>query len=251
MTTELTEPQIPAVPKKKNVFERIAGVLFAPAETFEDIARKPDIIAPLLVLLLLGYASTLLIMPRFDADAMFEAQSAQMRKQNPQISDADLERVRSFSTAAAKMFAYASPVLFVILYVVMAAVLLGAFRMMGGEGTFAQAFSTTLYSWIPLTLLSIITTIVVLARGSFDPTTAATLVKSNPAFLTNMSDHPILFSLLSSIDVFTIWTVILLIVGFSVVSKMSRGKSAAIVIALWVVAIVFKLIPPALAAMRS
>jgi hypothetical protein len=237
-TTEGIEPQVPA--PKTNVFQRIAGVLFAPAEAFAEIARRPDVLGPLLILLVIRYASTLLIIPKLDTEAMFEAQAAQMRKQNPDIAEADLERVRTFGAASAKVFAYVSPVLMVVWYLILAAVLLGAFRAMGGEGTFKQAFSATLYAWIPLTILSIITTIVVMARGSFDPTTAATLVKSNPAFLTTLTDHPVLFSLLSSIDLFTIWTVILLIFGFAALSKLSKGRSAAIVISLWLVLVLVK-----------
>lgn len=237
-TTEGIEPQVPAA--KKNVFARIAGVLFAPAEAFQEIARRPDILAPLLILLAIGYASTLLIIPKLDTEAMFEAQAAQIRKQNPEVAEADLERMRSWGSASAKMFAYVSPAMMVAWYLILAGVLLGAFRAMGGEGTFKQAFSATLYAWIPLTILSIITTVVVMARGSFDPTTAATLVKSNPAFLTSLTDHPVLFSLLSSLDLFTIWTIILLIFGFAALSKLPAGRSAAIVISLWVAFVLVK-----------
>jgi len=237
-TTEGIEPQVPAA--KKNVFARIAGVLFAPAEAFQEIARRPDILAPLLILLAVGYASTLLIIPKLDTEAMFEAQAAQIRKQNPEVAEADLERMRSWGAASAKMFAYVSPVMMVAWYLILAGVLLGAFRAMGGEGTFKQAFSATLYAWIPLTILSIITTVVVMARGSFDPTTAATLVKSNPAFLTSLTDRPVLFSLLSSLDLFTIWTIILLIFGFSALSKLPGGRSAAIVISLWAAFVLLK-----------
>jgi hypothetical protein len=252
MTTTTTggiEPQIPA--EKKSVFSRIAGVLFAPAETFQEIARRPDILAPLLIILLVGYASTLLIIPKLDVESMFEAQSAQIRKQNPDIADADLERMRTWGAASAKVFAYISPVLMVIWYVIVAGVLLGAFRLMGGEGTFKQAFSATIYAWVPLTLLAIITTVVVMARGSFDPTTAATLVRSNPAFLTSLTEQPVLFALLSALDLFTLWTLVLLIFGFSALSRLSKGRSAAIVITLWLALVFVRVGFAALGAARA
>lgn len=233
-------PQTPEVPKQ-NVLARFAGALFSPVETFLEIARRPDVLAPLLVLIVLGYLSTAVILPRMDFDSMMSAQADAMRKQQPNMSDADLARIEKFSQATTKVTMWIAPVLALVIYALIAGILLLAFRMMGGEGTFKQAFSATLYSWAPLILFSIITTIVVLARGSFDPTTAATLVKSNPAFLVDMKEQPVLFSLLSSIDLFTIWSVVLLILGFSALSKMSRGKSAAIVLSLWAVLIVGKL----------
>jgi len=69
----------------------------------------------------------------------------------------------------------------------------------------------------------------------------ATVVKSNLGFLTDPKDHSILFAFLSSFDVFTIWTVVLLIIGFAIISRVSRAKSAAIVVAMWFVAIAIKL----------
>ena len=38
--SDITRP----APAAKNSFQRIAGVFFAPVETFADIARKPDVL---------------------------------------------------------------------------------------------------------------------------------------------------------------------------------------------------------------
>ncbi|HEX8616087.1 MAG TPA: Yip1 family protein [Thermoanaerobaculia bacterium] len=249
----ITEPQVPlpaAAARKKNVFERIAGVLFAPAEAFGEIARRPDIFAPMLIVLALGFAATLLIVPKLDLDAMFEAQSAQIRKQNPDIADADLERIVKWGAASAKMFMYISPLLMALWWALMAAVLLFAFRLLGGEGTFRQALSATIYAWLPMTIAGIITAVVVLARGSFDPTTAATIVKSNPAFLTTPTEQPVLFTLLSSLDLFSAWTLILLTFGFASLSKLPKARAAGIVITLWIMMVLVKVGFAAMSAAR-
>jgi hypothetical protein len=68
----------------------------------------------------------------------------------------------------------------------------------------------------------------------------ATVLKSNPAFLVDMKEHAVLFSLLSSLDIFTIWTIVLLIIGFAALTRSSKAKSAAIVIPLWAVVILIK-----------
>ena len=54
----------------------------------------------------------------------------------------------------------------------------------------------------------------------------ATMIKTNPGFLVDMKTHPMLFALLSSLDVFTIWTVVLLIIGFAALSRASKAKAA-------------------------
>jgi hypothetical protein len=253
MTTDIQQSP-PGAPlpdtKKKNVFERIAGVLFAPAETFQDIARRPDILGPLLLILVVGYICTAFVMPKLDMAAINAQQAEQMRKRNPNMGEEQLAQMERITAASTKIFGWLGPVLGVAWYAILAGILLLAFRLFGGEGTYKQAFSTTLYAWIPLVLFSVIVSIVVTARGTFDPMMAATLVKSNPAFLVDMKEQPLLFSLLSNFDVFTIWTIFLLIVGFSTLSKTSRAKAATIVLSLWAAMIVVKLGLAALAASR-
>jgi hypothetical protein len=246
-----SSPGAPPPPEKaKNVFERIAGVLFAPAETFQDIARKPDILAPLVLIVIVGFICSALVVPKLDMSTVLAQQVEQMRKQNPNVSEEQIARVEKLTMASSKILSWAGPLLGAAWYAILAGILLLAFRIMGGEGTYKQALSATLYAWIPLVIFSVISTIVVVARGTFDPTTAATLVKSSPAFLVDMKEQPVLFSLLSNFDVFTIWTLFLLIVGFGTLSKTSRAKAATIVLSLWGVFIVIKLGFAALAASR-
>lgn len=236
-TPGMTPPAAPApvVPPKKNVFQRIAGVLFAPAETFEEIARRPDIVGPLIVVILISFITTAMIVPRMDFDTMMREQMAQ---QGREIDDQGMK----VATAFAKALAYTSPLWGIIAYLVVAGVLLLAFRLFGGEGNYVQALSTTIYAWMPMTLKGIVMAIVAMARENVDPQTiGTTLVKSNPAFLVDMKEQPVLFALLTSFDVFSIWSLVLMIIGFAALSKVSRKKAAAIVISLWAVVIVFKM----------
>lgn len=244
-------PAPPSAPERKpNVFERFAGVLFSPGETFRDIARRPDIVGPLLLLVILGFIATALILPRFDFAEMTAQQAAAMKKQNPNMTDDDVDRIAKFGKASATVMAWVSPLLQLAWFALIAGVLLLAFRMFGGEGTFKQAYSVTLYSWAPRVLQSIVMVVVVLARGTVDPMSMATVVKSNPAFLVDMKEQPVLFSLLSSLDVFAIWSLVLFVIGFAAVAKTSKGKSAAIVLSLWLVTIAIKLGFAALSASR-
>jgi hypothetical protein len=223
----------PATAAKTNVFQRMAGVLFSPAETFADIARQPNILAPLIVYVVMGLISAAIITPRFDFSSIREQQVETMRKRNMKMSEADLDRMARFGEATAKVMLWSTAVLQIAFFALVAGVLLLAFRAMGGEGRFAQAFSATLYAWVPLLIAGIVMAIVILARGSFDPATAGTMVKSNPAFLVDMKEQPVLFTLLSAIDVFSIWVVILFVFGFRALSRLSTGVSAAIVVFFW------------------
>ncbi len=240
MTAIESEQPAPA-PATKNSFQRIAGVFFAPGETFADIARKPDILVPLLVILVIACVTTFLVIPHLDWDSMVTQQAEMMKKQNPNMSDADVERMGRITRTMGKAFGYIAPVFVFVGYLIIALVLWGACRMMGGEGDFKQAFSATLYAQFPRIVLGIIAAIVVMARGMVDPQQMATVVKSSPAFLVDMKANPVLFTLLAQLEIFQIWTLVLLIIGFAALTKLSRAKTAAIVISLWIVTVVVKI----------
>ena len=235
------QPVTPAAPVK-TPFQRMAGVFFAPEETFTDIARKPDFVWPLIVLTLIAFVIGIVMTQHTDFGAVAAQQAEMVKKKNPNVSDADLERMERFTKASGKVSGFVAPIFMIIGYLVIAVVLWGAFRLMGGDGDFKQALSVTLYSYLPRMLLGgIIGVAVVLMRGGlFDPMQAATLVKTNPAFLVDYKEQPMLFALLASLDVFVIWTLFLLTVGFSKVARVSKAKAATIIIALWLVTVVVR-----------
>ena len=45
--------------------------------------------------------------------------------------------------------------------------------------------------------------------------------------------NPVLHSLLQSLDAFSIWVIVLLVLGYAIAAKVSRGKAAGLVVTLW------------------
>ena len=235
------QPVMPAAAPKKSFIERVTGVFFAPDETFADIARKPDILWPLIVLTVIGFVTTILIVPHLDWDAVVAQQHEMVQKQNPNVSDADLERMGRITKAIAKVSGYLAPVFIIVSYLVIALVLWGAFRLLGGEGTFSQSLSTTLYAYFPRMLLGgVIGTVIIMMRGMVDPSQVAAVVMTNPAFLADPKEQPVLFALLAAFDLFVLWTIFLLAVGFSKVARVSKMKAATVIVALWLVTVLLK-----------
>jgi hypothetical protein len=235
-TTEPTPSQAtssltPAAPK--NVFQRIAGVLFAPGETFADVVRKPGLLAPMIVLLVLYFVSAALVVPRIDWSSANAMQADAMKARNPKFSDADIERMQRYGNIGKAVVGWMSPVFWIGGFAIVAGVLFLVFRLFGGEGTFSQGFAVTMYAWIPVASFRLIRGVVILARGSIDAMSLDTVVRSNLAFLSDFKEHPAAFALLGSLDLFTIWTCILLVIGFAAMSKFSKTKSAAIIVPLW------------------
>lgn len=150
--------------------------------------------------------------------------------------DEAIERYEQF-----RRFAPLLVVFVPVLMLIMAAILLLAFKVMGGEGNFRQSWSVALYSWVPQLLKGLLVTFLIYRAGTVTPEEIAALLKSNLGFLTDPKGNPILFALLSSIDIFAIWTVILLGIGLSYAHKTSRGKAFGIIVTLWIIVIAGKL----------
>lgn len=234
---------------KPNPFQRIAGVLFAPASTFESIARRPDVLVPLVIVLVVSVVCGVLIAGHAD----FTAMAQEAMEQNPRASEVPAEQMAKmtrFTASFMKVSAYASPLFSLLALAVTAGILLLGHRVMGGEGNFKQAFSVTTYAWYPRLIKGILSTIVILSRKSVSIWDLQNPVRSNLGFLFTPKTQPVQFAIASSIDLFTIWSLVLLILGFAVVSQFSRVKSAAITLALWVVVNLVTLIGPAMQAMR-
>ncbi|MFZ2492150.1 MAG: Yip1 family protein [Thermoanaerobaculia bacterium] len=240
MTIDSTQPVTPTAEPapKSNVFQRIAGVLFAPAKTFEEIARRPDLLAPLAIIVLISLIVTVMIVPKMDFEATVREQ---MESSGRNMSEQDMDRAARFGAAFAKTTAYASPILTIPVLAIIAGILLLAFRLFGGEGGFKQAFSVTIYAWFPHIIASIITAIIVVSRGTVTADEVGTAVLSNLGAFVDMKEQAVLYALLSSIDIFSIWTLTLLTFGFAAVSRMSKAKAAVIVVSLWVVTVVIKI----------
>jgi hypothetical protein len=241
---EVSPPQPGAKPSS---FERIVGVLIAPSETLASIARTPDWVVPLVLMLVVSLVTGIVIAQRVD----FAAAVREQMEENKNVSPDQIESSVRMVSAISKVAAYCAPIFSIIFMLIIAGALLIAFRLFGGEGTFKQAFAVSVYGWIPGLIKSVISVAVILARETVPAQDLAIIVYSNPGFLVDMKTHPMAFAVLTSLDAFTIWILILYIIGFAYVSRLSRAKSAAIILTLYAVTVLFKVVPAAIKSLRG
>jgi hypothetical protein len=241
-------PPPPAGAPEPTAFQRIIGVLFSPDATLASIARKPDWVLPLVILLVMSLVVGVVVAQHVD----FGAAAREAIEQNKNASPEQVERGVKMAASIGKVTTYLSPVLSAIGLLIIAGVLLLAFRLFGGDGDFKQAFSVTCYSSIPGVIKGVIMMIILVAKGGMVPAQElATLVRSNLGFLADYKANPMAFAVLSSIDIFSIWFLALMVIGFAYLARVSRVKSAVIIISLWLVVLCFKLIGPAMQSLRA
>lgn len=239
-------PPSAAEPEKPNTFERVTGVLFNPGPTFESIAKRPNILGPLLIFIIVSVASSIAVAMKVD----FNALAREAIEANPNIPPDKAEGAVNMTKGIMKITMYTSPLLITLMLVIAAGVLLLAFKMFGGEGDFNGALSITTYAWFPRLIRGILGAIVMLSKSSLSIFELQNPVMSNLGFLFDPKTQPVQYAIGSSLDVFNIWSLVLLIIGFSALSKLPKVRSAVIVIALWLVVNLVSLIGPALQAKR-
>jgi len=105
--------------------------------------------------------------------------------------------------------------------------------IIGGEGSFMQVWSTTLYASVPV---SIFATVIKALMMLVTPASGLTGVSTSLAVvLPRSSVGTGLWYALSAIDPFSIWSLVLLIIGYAAVMQYTTKKAAWINVPLWLV----------------
>jgi hypothetical protein len=231
-----TEPAAPP-PAGDSAFGRVFGVFFSPGKTFEAIARRPTWLAPLALWLLVSLAISAVLVPRMDFEKMVRDR---MEKGGRTVTDEQVQSITERQKPIVSVISYASALILPALVALLTAVILwGAFRAFGWDATFRQSFGATTHAFLPGVLGSILLLVPLMRQEKVDPSAIGDLLRSNLGFLVPR-DSKFLHSLLSSIDVFSFWTIALLAIGFAAAARIRKGPAAGLIIALWAVYVLGK-----------
>ena len=99
---------------------------------------------------------------------------------------------------------------------------------------FMQSMAIGMYAFLPTILKSVIV-IAVVAAGGAEGFTFQNPVASNLSGLADPNSSHFLYSILTSLDIFSIWTLILTGIGYSCITKVKRGTCMGVVFGWWAV----------------
>ncbi|HXW57030.1 MAG TPA: YIP1 family protein [Candidatus Cybelea sp.] len=236
-TTVPTQQQTPA---SVSSFGRVFGALFDPKPTFESIAQRPSWVWPLLILIVLSTVIIALVGQRVGWRQVIEKQianspSAQQRME--QLPPEQRQRVMETQTKYAAVFGYVSVILYLTVGpVVVAALLLAIFNVIGGAKVgFSTSLGIVAHSWMPYAISALLGIVILFIK---DPTTidVQNLVASNPGALLAEGSPKWLVALLTSLDLFTFWALLLEAIGYRATNpkKISFGMALGCVVGLWI-----------------
>ncbi len=109
------------------------------------------------------------------------------------------------------------------------------------ELRFKTTFSLVAHAFLPASLIGGPLALLVMAlKGEWSQSPDQVLQTSPAALLDPLGTPRALFAAASSFDLFTLWTVVLLSIGFGLATRRSTGSSAAVVVTLWLLMVLGK-----------
>jgi hypothetical protein len=216
-------------------FGRLFGVLVSPVQTFRSIAERPTWLVAFLLLYILGSGVAVLTFQKVDfAAGMREQMEERGQKLPPGSEGSFVPMVKTMTIASAVVLAPGFYFLVAALFLLL--------NLVGGELDYRKSLAVTVHAYLPFALAALLTLPVALSRGaiSFKEMQAGSLLHSNLGFLVAEADHPVAHALLGSCDLFVLWTVVLFILGYHIVARVSRKAAAATVLSLWLLVVALR-----------
>jgi hypothetical protein len=235
---ELAEPPTPSTKQKYSAMQRLWMMFTSPGDVFSDIGVKPTWVLIMVIVVLLSVAAQAVIIPHVDTEATLRARFEQ---RGQELSEAQLESAVEQGEKFARFGPIIGLVIAPIAWVIIAAFFFIMLKLVGSETDYLKTLSTTLHGYWPATAVGLVLMAALVQRVDKVPQDElSNVVKASlGAFLS--ADAPAwLTAAASTISVFNIWIVILLIMGFASVGKISKGKAAVVALVPWIVWIVAK-----------
>ena len=219
-------------------FQRLIGVYFEPRKTYEDISHKPSWIGIWIIASILAIGMNYVLTTRVDHETLIR-KSLAMNPMTKNLSEEQIQAIVAQPQGAVSRYSQMmlAPVVVLLVYILIAAVFLLLFVLMGANITFKKSLAASVWGMGPPGIINGIFAIIVMCVK--DPVdievNPVANVASNLGLLVVEKEHPVINSLLSSIDVFSFWTIFLLSLSFAALSagSMTVKKSATGVLILW------------------
>lgn len=246
----MPEVAMAAETKPLSQVERVVDTFVAPSKTFADVLRSASWWLPFLLIVVCSYFLTGAIQTKVGWSQLVENEIHANPKLSDRMSSIPPEQVAAQQKVMLYSFQggfYAGPLINLLFVTISALVLWATINFgFGGSATFGRLFCVGMYSALPGAISALLAGIMLFAGRSPESFTTQTLLGSNPGYY--IETPGALKTALSMLDVFTIWTLVLLSIGISIVGKTKRS-SGYIAVFGWFVLIL--LVRTAMAAINS
>lgn len=243
MPEAIAQPEASTQPL--NQIERVVDTFFAPTKTFRDIQRSANWLLPYVIAVVVTFGLGFAIQQKIGWTQTYQNMLKQSPKQAQRIEQLPADQQARAITMGQNIMKYtfwATPIIALIVALIAAGVLLGTINFgFGGRATFGQMLAVWMFSTLPWSIqgiLGIFTTYFV------DPEAfnMQNFVGTNIGYYLPPDMPKALIALGTALDVTTIWALILLTIGCSIVGKVKRGQAATAVFGWWIIMVALKVV---------
>jgi hypothetical protein len=243
MSDMSVQPVTEATPETAGLtqWQRVAYTFTAPSKTFEDIKRgNKSWWLPLIIGALASYLFFGAVVQKVGIQQVVDNQiriSPKAQERIAQASPEQRETSNKISVVVTEVAFLAGPVIGLIGAAVVALGLWGTINFVfGGKSTYGGIFAVSYYAWLPMSI-KVLLGIVVMYAGmapesfnikNFSPTNLG-------AFLDPVDTNKALYSLATSLDAVTIWTLVLMGIGIATVAGVKRSSGYIAVFGWWAI----------------
>jgi Yip1 domain len=227
---------------------RIVNTFVAPSKTFTDLRRSaawwgPWILTSIVSLLFVYAVQKQVTFEQISKNQIAHSSRADQFEKLPADQQA---RQMNLSSKIIEFSMFGSPLLILLISLISTVALWATFKVgAAADTTFGQAYAITLYAGLPGIVGGILGVISLFAGANPEGFDVNNPVGTNLAYyLDPETTGKFVRGMASSLDVLSIWTIILIGIGYACTSKVKRSTAITIV-AVWY--IVYKLATSALA----
>lgn len=234
-STNESMSEMEEAPKPRSFFSRMGGVYASPRDAFGEIGRAPAVWVPLIVLLIITLLVGFYLSKNVDVESAMAAQlesAVQQGRMTQQQMEQQLAIMSKFAGVQVILMTTIGSLLSVLV-IAGYAKLFSIFS--GAESRFKPLLSVTIYVLIAISIIQSGLMVLILqlkGPGEVDLAHINSVVASSlGAILTSLMGDDALpkfvMGLANAVDVFVIWMIVLLAIGYSVVSKKLKTATAA------------------------
>jgi hypothetical protein len=209
-----SQTSIPAA-SAKGLVARAVGVIFTPRATYSDIAARPRVVGALLTVLVIVIGATgWFLSTSVGQNAYIDQALSSMEGFGRQANDQQMAGIERMAPYAAYVTSAAQLVFVPLVAAIIAGLALALFNaILGGDASFKQVFAVVVHSYFIVALSTLFSMPLFYMRESMASATSLSV------FFPMIDEATFVGRLMGSIDLFRIWWIVSLSIGFGVLYK--------------------------------
>lgn len=232
-------------------WQRVANTFTAPSKTFEDIKRgNRSWWLPFVLMAAFGYLLYFAVDQKIGMQQVVDNQVRLSPKAQERMAQATPEQRATgnkISLVVTKAAFLAGPVIGLVVVAVLSLVLLGTINFIfGGRATYGSIFAVHYYAWLPSIVKVLLGIVVIFAGMAPESFNVKNFAPTNiGAFLDPTDTSKALYALATSLDIVTIWILVLVSIGVAKVAGVKRSAGYMAVFGWWAIVVLVGVIAAA------